>query len=94
MIILTPYSATAEAEMAKPEQRITRSARELILGDGISTLVFMVVNSVWDELAAMLAVAMGLKMQTTGLMVLISGLMLYCPFSDAVFGTGAWTRAL
>ena len=75
--------------MAKSDQSITRSAREIILGDGISTLVFMVVNSVWNELAAMLAVALGMKMRTTGLMVLITGLMLYCPFSDAVFGAGA-----
>ena len=37
----------------------------------------------------MLAVASGLSLQTTGLVVLITGLALYCPLSEALFGAGA-----
>ncbi|KAK9834829.1 hypothetical protein WJX81_001937 [Elliptochloris bilobata] len=51
-------------------------------------MLFMVVNSVWDELAAMLAIALGLSLQTTSLVVLVLGLMLYCPLSEVLFGAG------
>lgn len=40
--------------MAKqpPRGSAERSAREIILGDGIATLLFMIINSVWDEVGA------------------------------------------
>lgn len=37
----------------------------------------------------MLAVTTGLALRTAGLIVLITGLMLYVPFSAALFGAGA-----
>jgi len=41
------------------------------------------------QLAAMLAVTTGLALRTAGLIVLITGLMLYVPFSAALFRAGA-----
>lgn len=75
---------TTDVSLAK-----VRSGFSLAVGDAIATGFFVFISSTFEEVAEILAPALGIPDTVAGLSVLITGLIVFGPIADWLGGPGA-----